>query len=555
MRRPMRLSIASVIWFAALAKAEIDYVTDLEIYSLLAPCVSDAISYNIATLTYGTVCGDSETELQSCACSNTERFSSITSSISRDVQNSCGTTATEDQQSASSVIAKYCNQDLTITFSTPTRNVVQAYITDISQMNYLPRCAQSALSEAVMGDNISKCPEAASLFAPCVCGKGGIPAAVSDVISKSVRYSCSNGGDITAAQDFYNEYCAMNNGTTTFTQPPGPPGDMTYHITALPQFKALRSCAQSGVASAILDQTAVYCATGPQALASCVCIKSGMSGRILSTLTASVKWYCDNTATAEVSSAMDVFAYYCSAAEKEVVVSVTDTATETYNHPTNRASSSSGGNPEETGAASSTGSGGNDKGGSNPNQGGKDGSNSDGSGSDSSGSSSVNKTAIIAACVLGGVVLIAAIAAVAFFVRRKRNKQMRGEQIPPTADGPTLDGPPELENTSKMGPNIAVVPELHSTERQELQGTGTPLSELPPGYVSPRPELQGSGEYKPPVSPEHGAAYQPPHSPHYGHQQGAQTVSPATPNTYGAGWQSGPVAEAYELDSATWKAS
>ncbi|KAH0527538.1 hypothetical protein TsFJ059_002531 [Trichoderma semiorbis] len=555
MRRPMRLSFASAVLFAALANADLDYVTDLDIYSLLAPCASDAISYNIATLTYGTVCGDSETELQSCACSDTERFTSITSSISRDIRVSCGTTATDDQNSASSVLAKYCNQDLTITFSTPTKNVVQAYITDLGQINYLPQCAQSALSEAVMGDNISKCPEAASLFAPCVCGKGGIPSQVSDVISKSVRYSCSNGGDISAAQDFYNEYCAMNNGTTTFTQPPGPPGDMTYHITALPQFKSLRSCAQSGVASAILDQTEIYCATGPQALASCVCIKSGMSGRILSTLTSNVKWNCDNTATADVTSAMDVFAVYCSAAEKEIVVSVTDTATETYPHPTNRASSlPSGSSPAETGAGSTGGSGGSDNGGSNPDQGGKDGSSSDGSGGNSSGSSSINKTAVIAACVLGGVVLIAAIAAVAFFVRRRRNKQMRGEQIPPTADGPNITGPPELENTAKMGPNIAVVPELHSTERQELQGTGTPFSELPPGYVSPRPELQGNSEYKPPVSPVHGGGYQPPHSPYHGqHQQGAPTVSPATPNTYGAGWQSGPVAETYELDSATWK--
>ncbi|PTB61855.1 hypothetical protein BBK36DRAFT_1173095 [Trichoderma citrinoviride] len=535
-----RLSLAPAILLAALVEADLNYVTDLDIYSLLAPCVSDAISYNIATLTYGTICGDSETELQSCACSNTDRFNSITSSISRDVKVSCGSTATEDQQSASSVLAKYCNQDLPITFSTPTKNVVEAYITDLSQINYLPQCAQSALSEAVMGDNASRCPEAANLFAPCVCGKGGIPSQVSDVISKSVRYSCSNGGDITAAQDFYNEYCAMNNGTTTFTQPPGPPGDI------------------QGVA-----QTEIYCATGPQALASCVCIKSGMSGRILSTLTSNVKWNCDNTATADVTSALDVFAVYCSAAEKETVLSVTETATETYPHPTNRVSSFSA-SPSETGSSGGGGGGGSSDGGnSGSDNGGKDGGSSsspDGnSGADSSSkTNSINKTAVIAACVLAGVVLIAAIAAVAFFVRRKRNKN-KGEQLP-IADGPPhLEGPPELENTSKMGPNVAVVPELHSTERQELQGhTGTPLSELPPGYASPRPELQGSGEYKPPVSPVHGGGgyQQPPHSPYYGHQQqGAATVSPATPNTYGAGWQSGPVAETYELDSATWKAS
>lgn len=65
---------------------------------------------------------------------------------------SCGSTATEDQQSASSVMQKYCTQSLPITFSTPTKNVVEAYITDLSQMNYMPQCAQSAVSEAVMGD-------------------------------------------------------------------------------------------------------------------------------------------------------------------------------------------------------------------------------------------------------------------------------------------------------------------------------------------------------------------------------------------------------------------
>ncbi|KAL6894958.1 hypothetical protein GGI43DRAFT_411543 [Trichoderma evansii] len=546
MRRSIRLSIAPAIWLAALVEADISYVTDLQIFSLLAPCVSEAISYNIATLTFGTLCGDSETALQSCVCSNTERYTSITSSIFRDVNYSCGSTATEDQHSASSVIQKYCTQSLPITFSTPTKNIVEAYITDLSQINYMPQCAQSAVSEAVMGDYYSKCPEAANLYAPCVCSKDGIPSAVTDSISKYVRESCSNGGDISDAVGFYSEYCAMNSGTTTFTEPAGPPGDMTYHITALPQFKELHTCAQSGVASAILDQTELYCASGPQALASCVCIKSGMSGRISSTLTSYVKWNCDNTATADVTSALDVFAVYCSAAEKKIVVSVNETATESYPHPTNRNTAlpsetgSGGGDGGGDGGGSSGGSGG-----SNPTQGGKDGSSSGGNGGNKS--SSINKTAVIAACVLGGIVLIAGVGLVAFFVRRKRNRQLRGEPLPPTTDGPNYQGPPELENTAKMAPNVAVVPELHSTERQELQGNVTPYS-LPPGYNSPRPELQGNSEYKPSVSPQPGMGYQPPHSPH-------PTVSPATPNTYGTGWQSGPVAETYELDSATWKAS
>lgn len=267
-----------------------------------------------------------------------------------------------------------------------------------------------------------------------------------------------------------------------------------------------------------------------------------MSGRISSTLTSYVKWNCDNTATADVTSALDVFAFYCSAAEKEVVVSVTDVATETYPHPTNRDTALPSG-PTKTGSSSSSGGG--SKGGSSPSQGGKDGTSSGGDGGGNS--SSINKTAVIAACVLGGVVLIAGIGLVAFFVRRKRNRQMRGEQLPPTAEGSNYQGPPELDNTAKMAPHVAVVPELHSTVRQELQGNVTPYS-LPPGYNTPRPELQGNFEYKPSVSLQPGAGYQPPHSPH-------PTVSPATPNTYGTGWHSGPVTETYELDSAPWKAS
>lgn len=60
---------------------------------------------------------------------------------------------------------------------------------------------------------------------------------ISKVITKSVEYSCSNKEDITAAQNFYHEYCAMNNGTTSFAPPQGPPGDSMFLPTSpkLPQ--------------------------------------------------------------------------------------------------------------------------------------------------------------------------------------------------------------------------------------------------------------------------------------------------------------------------------
>lgn len=42
-------------------------------------------------------------------------------------------------------------------------------------------------SVCIMAQNYSKCPQAANLYAPCVCSKDGIPAAVTDSISKYVR--------------------------------------------------------------------------------------------------------------------------------------------------------------------------------------------------------------------------------------------------------------------------------------------------------------------------------------------------------------------------------
>jgi hypothetical protein len=131
--------------------------------------------------------------------------------------------------SANLVFSKYCDPEGdSLIFPTPTTNIVNAYITDLAEMAYMPPCAQSALSYAVMGEPASWCPEAASLYAPCVCGKEYVVDHVNDVISKSVRSSCSNAQDITSAQNFYGEYCRMNNGTTSFAVPEGPPGDSEF---------------------------------------------------------------------------------------------------------------------------------------------------------------------------------------------------------------------------------------------------------------------------------------------------------------------------------------
>ncbi|KAF4974409.1 hypothetical protein FZEAL_8683 [Fusarium zealandicum] len=206
------LSLVCLAGLVTLSTATgVSFVTDLEIFTYLAPCASSAISYNVGMQTYSTLCGDSETALQKCICST--RFDELVASISSDITYGCGVSATDDLS------------NLKITFASPTDNIVEAYITDLPELGYLPPCAQSALSYAVIGAAYSKCPEPVELNAPCVCSKKAIVSAISETIKSSAKASCSNSEDVTSAQNFYNEFCAMNEGTTSFATPNSPPGD------------------------------------------------------------------------------------------------------------------------------------------------------------------------------------------------------------------------------------------------------------------------------------------------------------------------------------------
>ncbi|KAG4254747.1 hypothetical protein FPRO04_02101 [Fusarium proliferatum] len=113
-----------------------------------------------------------------------------------------------------------------------------SYVTDLEIFTYL---------------GSSRCPEAAELNAPCVCNKKDVVRDITSTLRSAVKYSCSNNGDVTSAQNFYSEFCRMNDGTTSFAPPKGPPGDMSYYITAMPHFKSLNKCAQSGIASAVME--------------------------------------------------------------------------------------------------------------------------------------------------------------------------------------------------------------------------------------------------------------------------------------------------------------
>jgi hypothetical protein len=234
---------------------DVEFVTDLDAYSLLAPCAADAISSIVAEQTQYNTCDGGVTELQSCICSNTALAKNVTSSIEDKVKSSCGGNGdSDDQMSASRVIAKYCDPKLKVEFPTPTTNIVNAYITDIGAIENLPPCASSALESAVMTMPESRCPTGAvSLYAPCVCSKDVVVEDISFYISLSVGEKCSNDADVTSAFKLYTNYCNMNKGKTSFEMPKNPPGDMTYHITGLPEFSSLNSCVRSQVSTVILQ--------------------------------------------------------------------------------------------------------------------------------------------------------------------------------------------------------------------------------------------------------------------------------------------------------------
>ncbi|KAK3186031.1 hypothetical protein K4F52_005255 [Lecanicillium sp. MT-2017a] len=494
-----------------------------------------AVYGNYATYTETTACGPDVTQLQSCLCSQNGKLQGLYSAVKTDITASCGTIGTDDLASVSQLISKYCTQDADISFATPTTNIVNQMVTEVPEFTYLPGCAQSGISEALYSYAYSGCPSIDNMYAPCLCAKKGIVGPVQDEMSAEIRNSCSNGEDVTIAANWFTDYCNMNNGTTSFATPQGPPGDMTYYITALSQYKALNSCAQSGIDDAVMFQTYSACPGGPQALASCICIKSGVLGRVSQTLTSSVKFQCGNTANTDVASAAEVLDYYCQAAENKVVQSVLESVAETYptqsDRPNNSRPSQSGG-PAKTGGA-----GGSDQDGA---------ASGDGGNADSGKKGGVSKAAVIAASVLGAVVLIAIIVGIALFVRRKNKKKI--------AAAAATGGP-----AGGHGHHT----ELHGTNKVELPGaTGAPVSELGSKSPAPAPPMV-QHQYGQQLHPQHSELYANNHpspnqtlspsemdSPNYGYPQSNSPPSAMTSNSpYAQGTSAWGPPQSYELDS------
>jgi hypothetical protein len=92
--------ILQIVAVTTIARADIVYVTDLPNFSLLAPCAGSAVAYAVASLTYQ-LCPPGVTALESCACTKDNNGAVLSSTISGQVLEGCGSTASDDVSSAS----------------------------------------------------------------------------------------------------------------------------------------------------------------------------------------------------------------------------------------------------------------------------------------------------------------------------------------------------------------------------------------------------------------------------------------------------------------------
>ncbi|KAI6298698.1 hypothetical protein MCOR33_005227 [Pyricularia grisea] len=532
-----RVSWIVLLVSGALGQRVVD-VTDMKIYSSLAPCAASAISLHIMSQTSSN-CPQVATELQECVCTGSNQLAAISSAMSLSVSDNCGSTASDDQTSAASVLSAYCAQKTPSAMPTlrPPDFPVSQYITDFVEFEQLAPCASSALSYAVQSMTNTYCPRDPVGLAMCACQRNQNSQSISRVIDSSVRFTCaSHSADITSAQEMFSAYCKMADlGTTAFPVPSPPPGDMSYFVTALPQFKSLASCEQFVVSSAISSQISKFCPRGVQALASCVCIKESMSLFVSSSISSNVKFSCNPTANQALTSALSVFDYYCSAARGQVKpTGVSESIAHEY-PPAQTGSNSQQPGPGQSGAA---GQGGSQNGGSGPN------------------------TGIIAGAVVGGVVLLMLIGVAVFFLMRRARLNSPAASRPygrPTS--PEHHYKPEMDG---VGTQVSQIPPAQSPvgneQKQELpvgSDMVSPLSAAPAtselhGNDSPvSPQTAGYGTYG--FQDQHqqmqrselqGAQ---PHTGAFG-QNGSNLHNGAPGNM---AWHSGPIPEYLELDGAS----
>ncbi|RYP58643.1 hypothetical protein DL769_008860 [Monosporascus sp. CRB-8-3] len=463
----------------------------------------------------------------------------------------------------------------------------------------------------VLAQTYDSCPEGVEELQSCVCTKNNNFESVSSLVSSSVSYSCGKtaSDDQASAASVLDAYCNQAE-ITPFPEPEqpvseyivdlaayqdlapcarsgiskvlgsmasGPPGDMTYYITALSEYSALAPCAQSALSYGVQSQSYDFCPDAPQALASCVCLKDGISRIVSNAITSSVRDSCASTATEDISSALEVFDYYCSAAKAEVTPEgVTESNTAS---PTAETGDTVLAGPTQT-SEPTPGSGSEDSGSDAPGFDNLD--FLDPSGEPSSGGPNgrpaASNTGAIVGAVVGVVVGLALIGVGAFFIWRRARKAKsavaaNGDMHPGTGK-PELDGtvvavappsPPKFSpspNGSNAQPpsrtdNISPVSATQKASELHGRSPATQASEL--HAQSPVPQMselhgqntlpsQTVNAYFPASGPQdafgqpvHEAPVQHPTQVHEMHAQN---------NT---AWQSGPIMQYHEMDGAPYQ--
>ncbi|PHH53581.1 hypothetical protein CFIMG_005303RA [Ceratocystis fimbriata CBS 114723] len=438
-----------VLFVSTVVLADVNYAGSLTLYDSLAPCAQSAISQVINNYAYSCTQGEAASDVQSCICTQSANSASVSSLVSDSALWTCGSSATDDVLSASIVLDEYCTPSKV--HSLPAigtgRGIVTEFPIDLAAFSKLGHCAQSVFSGIAGHYSASLCATPASDVAPCMCSKNQNSADVSQSMASSIRESCDSPDDIDSAQAVFQGYCNMVDNTTSFASPSSPPGDMTYYLTAMPAFSSIITCAKVGLSDAVSIVASSQCPSGPQAIASCLCLKDGIARAASSLIDSSVRYVCGSSSSVGLSEALGVFDEYCSAAENKVVLQVTETAndeqaSETGTELTAGATASSpGASATATGSSSS---------------------------SDGGDSNSTNIGAIIGG-VIGGVLL--AIAALIFFmIRRRKQARITASPGAKAVPGPTsilASGTPELGGGSTSYPHEAstdasTTPELYS---------------------------------------------------------------------------------------------
>ncbi|ROT36468.1 hypothetical protein SODALDRAFT_325798 [Sodiomyces alkalinus F11] len=479
------LLLSLTISSAAVLAQNVPYITQLDIYSLLAPCAQSALS-TVGVMTSS--CGSDASELQSCVCTDGNNSQAMAASIAFGVTFNCGATATEDRTSADIVFQAYCTPTRIFQLPTPSFNIVRQMITEVPQYSSLAQCVQGALTDAVSLMS-PYCPQIVSLYAPCMCTKNDNSRRISRQINRDAMFSCNAQEDVSSAHQFFSAYCNMVSGITHLPTPSSPPGDMPSHIAALDQYSSLLPCAQSAVSVAFRRQTSSLCPQGPQALASCICLRETKHSVVSTSVRSAASELCGSVlgegdpVRSAVRSAVAVFDFYCSAARGDVVATADSSPSRKIPTAENGASRTASSGTEPTG-------------------------NGDGDDSDDGSAGSGPNIGVIVGGAVGGVAVLLITVGLVWFIRRKQQANAATPAAPaasvPDEPGP-WDDKAELSIQGAISElhsetHTPMPPEVYGSQQAppvELHGQGR-ISELHPETQIPMPpEVYGSQQAPP----------------------------------------------------------